>query len=305
MPESAPLLVGLPGGSCPWMTPPPSAWSVGTVARPERSPFAPAVRRSLGYAGPPVHQLVLGRHGRPRPTAEAQVESGHDEQAQQGRRDQAAQDHHGHRVHDLEAGTVAEEHERQQRQSGCERGRQDRREPFSGPLDDELGTEALALVLLEALIVVRSARSRCAPRSRTPQADRRARRARTWCRRSGSPAGRPRAAIGSVTNARPARRQLRKAACRSRKIPIAATIPKPSRRRVLASSPLAAPITSAWYSSGNWSALMRLLTSLRHVPDAAPAHVCADVDATLSWPHAGSRPESAGRARRRRSPRRT
>ena len=40
---------------------------------------------------------------------------------------------------------------------------------------------------------------------------------------------------------------------------------------------------------------MRSLTSLPHVPDAPPAHVCADVDATLAGftlDDAGSRPDA-------------
>src|SRR5438093_1310504 len=63
---------------------------------------------------------------------ETQVQGGHDEQIQQGRRDQPSQDDDGQRVLDLVPGDIAGDHQGNDRQTASQRGHENRREPFAG-----------------------------------------------------------------------------------------------------------------------------------------------------------------------------
>src|SRR3990172_5980964 len=89
------------------------------------------------------------RRGRFRARGELQVESGQDEQVDGERRDQAAENDDGHRLHDLVAKTVTCEEQRGQAK-GCREGRnQNRSRGFLGTAEDGARAELFASLVSE------------------------------------------------------------------------------------------------------------------------------------------------------------
>ena len=104
-------------------------------------------RRSLGLdARPPVHEFVLGSQTRLRRSGVTQVQRRQHEQAQQRGRDQTAQDHDRHRVHDLEP-RVAGPMMNGIMTARSRRTRGDRRQPLERTPLDQTRAEGLALAL--------------------------------------------------------------------------------------------------------------------------------------------------------------
>ena len=208
---------------------------------------------------------------------EAQIEGRQDEQVEQGRGDEAAEDHDRHRVLDLVAGMAPAA------ASGTSARPVARRssgwcEPLLGSAQHEAGAERLALLALEVLEVADHQdplRRRCRTRSGTRRASRAtARRRRATPRALRRPA--PSAAAG--------RSGARAAGCRTR--PGAAgrsrsrrRSPKTNRRSCAAFSSVDSPSTSAWYSRGNSHVVDAILDLVDHGGEVTPLHVGADVDA--------------------------
>src|SRR5437773_11269635 len=146
---------------------------------------------------------------------ETQVQGGHDEQIQQGGRDQPSQDDDGQRVLDLVPGDIAGDHQGNDRQTASQRGHENRREPFAGARTTSAGPNVspscrsrcwkwlIIMIPLRAAIprIVKNPTSE--PSEMTPSAKYTAR----------TP---PTSAEGSVKNESVARRQLPKDVTRSR-----------------------------------------------------------------------------------------
>ena len=188
-------------------------------------------------------------------------------------------DHDRHRVHDLEPGAIAEHDERQQRHAiadaviriGASRSRAPRM-TSSGPcvcalvLAPAAGSASTSAIPLRAAIANTARRPASAPSENVPPA----------IRPASSP---PTSASGSDRNASAARRQLPNAACRSRKMPIAAASPKPSRRQAWPRAGRVADHLGVVLEREREASGSGRLTSILDVAEAAPAHVRGDVDA--------------------------
>jgi membrane-associated phospholipid phosphatase len=85
--------------------------------------------------------------------AKAQIESRENEQVQQRRRDETAHDDDGQRVLDFVAGPGAADDDRHERQSRCERGHENRRQPLFRSPDDEIASECHSLLRLQVPVV--------------------------------------------------------------------------------------------------------------------------------------------------------
>src|SRR5215213_9813951 len=100
-----------------------------------------------------ISDLLCSHHPRSLALREAEVQRGQDEQVQQRRGEQPTKNHDRHGVLYLITGDAARYRQRYQRQPRCRGGHQDRREPFLGPAQDELGPKLLALFSLQVLEV--------------------------------------------------------------------------------------------------------------------------------------------------------
>ena len=82
---------------------------------------------------------------------EAEVQRRHHEQVDERGCNQSAHDHDRHRVLDLLPGDPAGDDQGDEGEARGQRGHHDRGDPLTGTLDDQVGTERHALVVLEVL----------------------------------------------------------------------------------------------------------------------------------------------------------